>query len=136
MTDAERIVASFIEAWNARDLEGILAHFAPDAVYHNIPMEPLTGIAAIREGLEGFVGMATNIDWQVHASADAGDGRVLNERLDRFEIGGRWLEIPVMGIFEILDGRIIAWRDYFDLAQFQKQLAEIGGARAAAEGNA
>lgn len=32
--------------------------------------------------------------------------------------------------------RIVAWRDYFDLAQFQKQLAETGGARAAAEGNA
>jgi limonene-1,2-epoxide hydrolase len=128
MTEAERIVASFIDAWNARDLDAILAHFAPEAVYHNIPMEPLVGVEAIRGGLETFVGMARTIDWQVHASAATDDGRVLNERLDRFEVGEQWIEIAVMGIFEVEDGRIVAWRDYFDLAQFQTQMAAVSGA--------
>ena len=127
MTEDERIVASFIDAWNARDLDAILAHFAPDAVYHNIPMEPLVGVDAIRGGLEAFVGMARTIDWQVKASAATGDGRVLNERLDRFEIGEHWIEIAVMGIFEVEAERIVAWRDYFDLAQFQAQMAAVNG---------
>jgi limonene-1,2-epoxide hydrolase len=43
-------------------------------------------------------------------------GTVLNEREDRFEIHGRWVTLPVAGIFEIRDGRITLWRDYFDKA--------------------
>jgi limonene-1,2-epoxide hydrolase len=27
-----------------------------------------------------------------------------------------------MGSFELEDGQITAWRDYFDMAQFQRQL--------------
>ena len=47
---------------------------------------------------------------------------MLTERVDKFEIGGKWVAIPVMGAFELEDGKIRAWRDYFDLAQFTKQL--------------
>ena len=35
---------------------------------------------------------------------------------DRFEIHGRWVTLPVAGIFEIRDGLITLWRDYFDKA--------------------
>jgi limonene-1,2-epoxide hydrolase len=28
-----------------------------------------------------------------------------------------------MGIFELRDGKIAAWRDYWDLQQFERQLA-------------
>jgi len=41
---------------------------------------------------------------------------VLNERDDRLFIHGRWASLPVAGIFEIVDGRIVLWRDYFDRA--------------------
>ncbi len=47
---------------------------------------------------------------------------MLTERTDRFQIGEKWLELPVMGSFELADGKITAWRDYFDMAQFQSQL--------------
>jgi limonene-1,2-epoxide hydrolase len=30
--------------------------------------------------------------------------------------------LPVAGVFEVRDGKIAAWRDYFDLATFTKQL--------------
>ncbi len=33
-----------------------------------------------------------------------------------------------MGAFELRDGKICAWRDYFDLAQFQRQMAPDEGA--------
>jgi limonene-1,2-epoxide hydrolase len=46
---------------------------------------------------------------------------VLTERVDTFEIGGRTITLPVMGTFEVRDGKIAAWRDYFDLAQWTKQ---------------
>jgi limonene-1,2-epoxide hydrolase len=52
------------------------------------------------------------------------DDVVLTERLDvfRFE-DGRTIELPVMGTFELREGKIAAWRDYFDLQQYVSQLA-------------
>jgi len=52
---------------------------------------------------------------------------VLNERLDRFKLAKGWLELPVMGAFEVVDGKIACWRDYFDMADFQRQLAAHQG---------
>jgi limonene-1,2-epoxide hydrolase len=50
---------------------------------------------------------------------------VLTERVDRFLLNGRKVELPVMGAFEVgPDGKIRAWRDYFDMAQFTRQLAD------------
>ena len=126
MSDPTARVQALIDAWNANDLEGVLACFAPDAIYHNIPMEPLQGHDAIRAGLQAFMAGASEIDWQVLSSASAGN-KVLNERLDRFLINGTWLEMPVMGTFEVENDRITHWRDYFDLVTFQQQMAAIAG---------
>lgn len=123
MSGNEKLVRSFLEACNANDLERMLSFFADDAVYHNIPVQPVRGTAAIRAVLQGFMGMASQVDWVVHHLAEAPGGAVLTERTDRFQIRGRWLELPVMGTFVVRDGRIAEWRDYFDMKQFQDQLA-------------
>ncbi|HWM52333.1 MAG TPA: limonene-1,2-epoxide hydrolase family protein, partial [Thermoplasmata archaeon] len=31
-------------------------------------------------------------------------------------------ELPVMGTFEVSDGKIRAWRDYFDMNQFTRRM--------------
>ena len=51
------------------------------------------------------------------------DNLVLTERVDTFTVGQVVASLPVMGIFEIRDGKISAWRDYFDLAQITKMLS-------------
>jgi limonene-1,2-epoxide hydrolase len=38
------------------------------------------------------------------------------------ERGGTRVSVPCMGVFELRDGRIAAWRDYWDLGQFERQL--------------
>jgi limonene-1,2-epoxide hydrolase len=124
-TPTERVQA-LIDGFNRNDIDAVLACFAEDAIYHNMPMEPLQGLAAIRAGLAAFMDSASEIDWQVRSSAEVGN-KVLNERLDRFLIGGQWLELPVMGTFEVANDRITHWRDYFDLADFQQQMAQIAG---------
>ena len=73
------------------------------------------------------MGMASKIDWVTHQIAESADGSVLTERTDRFLIGETWLELPVSGTFEVRDGLIVAWRDYFDMQQFQRQLPGQGG---------
>ena len=46
--DAEDIVLAFVDAWNRLDEERIYGLLADDIVYHNMPMAPVTGIAAVR----------------------------------------------------------------------------------------
>ena len=122
MTNTEKVLA-FIAAWEARDVEKILAAMAPDAVYHNIPMQPMKGREAIRGFITPFLGGATRVEWTVHNVAESADGTVLTERTDVFEMGPKTISLPVMGTFEFRDGLISKWRDYFDLADFQRQMA-------------
>lgn len=117
----EDIVRAFIAAWNRTDMEAMLALLAEDVVYHNIPLEPLHGKAAVRAFCEGF-GRLDSADWVLHHMAANGPV-VMTERSDRMVINGKPLDLPVMGVFEIRDGRIAAWRDYFDLATMTRQLA-------------
>jgi limonene-1,2-epoxide hydrolase len=51
------------------------------------------------------------------------DNLVFTERVDTFTVGGKVAPLPVMGIFEIRDGKISAWRDYFDMAQITTMLS-------------
>jgi len=116
-------VMDFIAAWEARDMDRILSLMTPDAFYHNIPMEPVTGRDAIRGLLTAFLGNAMAVRWAVHHIAETDEGVVLTERTDVFEMGPKTLSLRVMGAFEFRDGLICAWRDYFDLGQFQSQMA-------------
>lgn len=119
-TDPERLVEEFCAAWGRRDIEELLGYLADDAVYHNMPMAPFKGHDAIRVVFEYFVAPAEVIDWEVRHLASVGDV-VFTERMDRFTIGGKHVELPVVGVFEIRDGKIAAWRDYFDLATWTDQ---------------
>ncbi|MGH9080662.1 MAG: limonene-1,2-epoxide hydrolase family protein [Acidimicrobiales bacterium] len=46
--------------------------------------------------------------------------------MDTFHVGEKVASLPVMGTFEIRDGKISAWRDYFDLAQITAMLSGEG----------
>lgn len=116
------IIRSFISAWNANDLNRVLDHLHDDVVYHNIPVAPLRGRGAVREYLFGKGGFDW-VDWKLLAQAECGN-KVLTERVDDFSVGGKTISLPVMGIFEIDTGLIRAWRDYFDMATYRRQLEQ------------
>jgi limonene-1,2-epoxide hydrolase len=119
----EEIVRSFCEAVARRDVKELVGFFSADAVYHNIPVAPVSGQEAIGKVLSQYLSPASRAEFEVLALAVSGR-TVLTERLDRFTIGGKPVELPVMGAFEIdRDGKITAWRDYFDMSQFTGQLA-------------
>jgi limonene-1,2-epoxide hydrolase len=122
-TEPAELVTEFCALWAEPDLETILGYFTEDAVYHNIPMTPAEGLAAIRELLPMMLDGMEGIDFIVHRQVANGN-LVMNERTDvmRRTTGGR-VELPVMGTFEVRDGRIAAWRDYFDLATVTAGLA-------------
>lgn len=119
------IVKDFIAAWEAQDLDRVMGFFTQDAVYHNIPMPVLNGVEDIRKTIAGFISMGDKVEFETHHIAEAAGGAVMTERTDKFRINGQWLTLPVMGVFEISNGKIAKWRDYFDMAQFQSQVAAI-----------
>ena len=119
-TDNEKIVRGFCAAWTRKNIDELLSFFTPDAVYHNMPLEPLQGIAAIRSTIEMFAGPAEHIEFEMRALASSGD-IVFTERIDRFKMMGRTVALPVAGVFEVRHGKIAAWRDYFDMARWTKQ---------------
>jgi limonene-1,2-epoxide hydrolase len=123
MTDSPtNIVRRFCDAWSDSDLDELMAYFAEDAVYHNIPIDPVTGRDAIRATISGFTQGVEKIEFRVLNLAADGT-TVLTERVDVFHLPGNTIELPVMGTFEVRDGKIAAWRDYFDLNQFMTQMA-------------
>ncbi len=126
MTTPAETVTEFCAAWPDLDLDTLVAFFSDDAVYHNIPVEPVVGREAIRSTLEGFTAGVQTVEFEVvHAVADG--PIVLTERIDRFIWPtGHVLVLPVMGTFEVHDGLITQWRDYFDMTQFMSQLPATG----------
>jgi len=122
------VVRSFIAAWNANDLERVVGHLHEDVFYHNVPVEPIRGRAAVKAYLDGKGGFDW-VDWKLLAIAESGN-TVLTERIDDFGVGGVDVSLPLMGAFEIEGGQIRAWRDYFDMAMYRRQL-DAGAARRA-----
>ena len=121
MSGNSEIIDSFMQAWGSRDLEAIMAHFAEDAAYANVPMgPPHVGKPAILAFIEGFIGSASEINFIVHNQVEGANGVVMNERTDILAFEGNRVELPVMGVFEFEGDKIKAWRDYFDMAQFSQ----------------
>jgi limonene-1,2-epoxide hydrolase len=121
---AEEIVNAFIAAIERRDIESAAAMADEHISYENVPMRPIVGRDALKAALGAFLGATTNVDWRILRQVAVGN-TVVNERIDRFEVNGGWLELPVAGFFEVTNGHITLWRDYFDLATYTNRMAEL-----------
>lgn len=121
-----QVVLTFIACFNENRIGNAMELLDNQVFYHNIPMEPMIGREAVEAFTRGFgVGTRFRAEWTVTKIA-ARDDIVLTERIDAFiaEDGHRF-EIPLMGSFRVKDGLITEWRDYFDLADFERKLARL-----------
>ena len=115
-SDAGAIVTAFCDCWEQGDPDAVMAFFTDDATYHNIPWDPLVGKQAIDDFVRPFLS-TSSISFET--TLQVVDGNiVMNERLDTLDLGKGPSTIPVMGVFEIADGKISKWRDYFDPKMF------------------
>jgi limonene-1,2-epoxide hydrolase len=48
---------------------------------------------------------------------------VIVERLDRTKAGDKAVDLPCTGVFELENGKIKVWRDYFDLGTYAKGMS-------------
>ena len=116
MPSAEQVVRDFCAAVSRREPEAMRPFFTEEVVYHNIPMDPAEGIDATMEMLSVLMERCEELEFEIHHLASDGS-TVLTERTDRCTVHGRSAPLPVMGAFHVVDGKITAWRDYFDMGQ-------------------
>ena len=123
------VVNSFIRAVEQLDLDRALTHLTEDVEYDNVPFGPVHGRDAVRATLGPFMAGFEEVQWVVHHQLVQGNldqGLVMNERLDRFRKGDRWLDLPVAGLFVVRHGQISVWRDYFDKETMFAAMAALG----------
>lgn len=119
--ESEALVRDFLSAWEGRDIERICAGFSDDAIYHNVPVEPIVGKAGIRKIFEDFLQAFETAELEVITLA-AEPGLVIAERVDHFLMrNGTRVKLPVTGVFVVEGGKIKRFSDYFDLADFERQ---------------
>ncbi len=109
------VVDAFLTAFAAMDFDTALAHLSDDVEYTNIPIGTVRGHAGVREVLEPFFAPIHENEFLISRRAVTGPV-VFFERLDRHRLDHGWRELPVNSVFEVHDGLITVWRDYFDLA--------------------
>lgn len=120
--DAEQTVNEFIRRVLAEDLDGACELASEDIEYDNVPIGKNHGHQAMRDILTVMAGFGT-ATFEVHRQLSLGR-TVMNERTDRFRSGEREMALPVAGVFELDDdGKICLWRDYFDYATLERQMA-------------
>lgn len=119
----DSFVRTFTSLLADKDIDTASTMVSRDCEYDNVPVGKAFGPQGIRDTLTGFFAMCESLDWEIVRQSVTGDMNnaiVLNERIDRFVIKGTTYELLVAGVYEIHDGKITLWRDYFD----QKVLME------------
>jgi limonene-1,2-epoxide hydrolase len=116
-TEAEEIVNRFVAAWERYDLDELLAYFAKNAVWHPLPMEASVGTVALRKALSDWLTMCDQLRAEIHLQISVGN-IVMHERTDLFLLNGNEQASPTAAVFEVNNGLITAWREYFDMLPF------------------
>ena len=115
--DPRETVTAFLAALERLDLGAALALACDDMVYQNVPLPPARGITAVEKQLRWMLTHFTGFEARIsHLAADG--PIVLTERTDVLKYRAWAAEFWVCGTFEVRDGRIALWRDYFDWGAF------------------
>lgn len=122
--DPYALYLDVIRAWKRRDLEGVLARIDDDIVwYSRVGAPPIVGKADVRKALESIGSKRKEENWRVFFHAVNGNRLFVEGVDDYLDAQGRRVAVPYAGVTEFRDGRIVGWRDYFDIATLERQKA-------------
>lgn len=124
MKNNVEIITEFIKAWSRLDASELADYFTEDGTYYNMPAQPVQGREHLEKFIGGFLANWTKTDWDILNILGDGDV-VIAERLDRTLAGDIAIDLPCCGVFEMKDGKIKVWRDYFDMATFTRPFEKV-----------
>ena len=125
MSNSE-VIQQFCQAWSRRDAAELIEYFTEDGVYHNMPIQPVGGKETVKVFIENFLATWTDTDWEILNMAEVGN-IVFCERVDKTKTTMGNVDLPCVGVFEMLDGKIKVWRDYFDMNTFTSAMTQSEG---------
>lgn len=116
---------AIIDAWKAKDIDGVLARMDDDIVWHYAAAvePPIRGKAQARKFLTRFGGGIAEIRWRVFDHAERGD-RLFVEGVDEYITNeGRTVAAAYAGVIEFKGDLVVGWRDYVDVGVMAAQIA-------------
>jgi limonene-1,2-epoxide hydrolase len=119
MTNSQTVI-DFLHAWDDNDFDAAFALMSPGIVYKNTGYPDAVGHDAVRATLAALIDGTTPMTSVIHAIAENVQGVVMTERTDTLHLPSGPVSFPVMGAFDVKDGLIAGWRDYFDASLFKK----------------
>ena len=118
---ATDIAHKVMDAFESLDFEkNLYPLLADDVVYRNMPQEPIYGKQAVRNLFDSF-GDVSSIRFDRLGAAASGD-KVFSEHLDHLVINGTEVVMPMTTVFTMKDGKIVEWKEYYDMHTFERQL--------------
>jgi limonene-1,2-epoxide hydrolase len=109
-----QVVERFLELLRRGDVDGAVELLAVDVVYENVGLPTVYGRERVRRVFRATLGRSkSGFDVYIHAIA-AGGTTVLTERTDVLKARRLHVQLWVCGRFDVQDGQIVLWRDYFD----------------------
>ncbi len=136
-TQIEELAGRYGDAWNAQDLDAIVAMHAPDGVFylHAPGAAPVEGREAIREAFAGFLTQLPDIHFEPVRLRAGTDFWVLESRMsgtvsapiegvegERFEAPGTRVEVDFLDVIVVEEGLLARKDSYLDTLDFQAQL--------------
>ena len=123
----EETVEAFMAAFTNGELAQAAELAADDIVYDNIGLgptsfEPIVPTINGSQAMVEFIAPLQDVEWVIHRQFSSGN-LVVNERRDRMTIGGAQIDVAVLGVFEVVDGKITMWRDYGDMRTITEQMS-------------
>jgi limonene-1,2-epoxide hydrolase len=126
-TEIEKLVLAFVHGAYGEDMDvdAMTALMAEDFVWQlNVPLSPvITGRDAARAELEKHNQLSTGmVEGSEIRTVVSNDTTVVVERVDVNDVGGKKLTFHVTAIFDVRDGQITCWREYWDTGDIAQQL--------------
>ena len=119
MHSPEEIVTRFLRALEQQDHDTVAGLLAPDLRYTNVSLPTMKGGGRVAKLIRKTLREGRAFEVQLHSIASTGN-TVLTERTDVLKLGPLHVGFWVCGTFEVENGRITVWRDYFDWLDFTR----------------
>jgi limonene-1,2-epoxide hydrolase len=113
-----QVVEQFLDLLCAEDIEGASDLLAEDVEYVNVGLPAVHGRERVRRLLHATLGRA-GAGFEVYTHTISANGpSVLTERTDVLLFRRLRIQFWVCGRFDVRDGQVVLWRDYFSLTSY------------------
>jgi limonene-1,2-epoxide hydrolase len=119
MLTNDQIIRRFSAAMTRMDVNELIEYFTPDAVYIMVPMPPpLRGRKEIYDSLAGMPKRFKGVEIETISQIASGNF-VVSEFTAHLRLEHQTMVLPMADFFELENGKIKMWREYFNAASFK-----------------